>query len=458
MKQEQIERRLADNLHKNNPSLGLSSFESVPATYVERNFQLQDTPAAMTFTQRLRYTIVVKLLHKINLTSYRRLQRAYVMVDEIHRDLTIVIQERDESARLLRSVAEDRDRLAKQLQTQSEDRLSLTTTHEGVTTTLHAVTIERERLTAQITLEQYKQEQLKNELETLRTAHARLQENHENLRSAYDGISHKNTALEAVMNFQSAVHTPDTEETVTLPFTLNTNAVIPNSDEVERHLATWGEIDVEDETDTFYFMLETSLRGSEAEIKQRQKEYLPHLKIVDPALPLVDLGCGRGEFLELMREQGIRAIGVDTNTKNIQELSQKNLEIYQQDAVEYLESVAPSSLAAITAFQVIEHVSNSYLHKLVKLAYEKLAPGGFILLETVNPYCLETYRTFYLDPTHQKPVPLDLLSILYQFYGFADKQVFFQSPVKPTAPVSQKHELKLLYQGYALMGTKPSTH
>lgn len=122
-----------------------------------------------------------------------------------------------------------------------------------------------------------------------------------------------------------------------------------------------------------------------------------------------------------------------------------------------MESVALNSLAAITAFQVIEHVSYGYLHKLIKLAYEKLAPGGFILLETVNPYCLETYRTFYLDPTHQKPVPLDLLSILYQFYGFADKQVFFQSPIKPTVSISQQ-ELSLLYQNYGLIGTKPLTH
>lgn len=429
MKQEQIERRLADNLHKNNPSLGLSSFESVPAPYLGRNFQLEDTPTAMTLTQRLRYTIVVKLLHKINLTSHRRLQRAYAAVDEIHRDLTIVIQQRDESARLLKKVAEDRDRLAAQLQ-QDEP----------------------------LALEQDKQDQLKNELENLRTTHVRLQESYENLRSAYDEISHKNTALEAVMNFQSAGRAPNTEETITLPFTLNADAVIPYSDEVEHYLTIRGEINLEDELDEFYFVLETSLRGPEQEIKQRQKEYLKYLTIVDPALPLVDLGCGRGEFLELMREQGIRAIGVDTNSKNIQQLKQKNFEIYQQDAVEYLESVAPNSLAAITAFQVIEHVSNSYLHKLVKLAYEKLAPGGFIFLETVNPYCLETYRTFYLDPTHQKPVPLDLLSILYQFYGFADKQAFFQSPIKPTAPISQKQELRLLYQGYGLMGTKPPTH
>jgi 2-polyprenyl-3-methyl-5-hydroxy-6-metoxy-1,4-benzoquinol methylase len=433
VKQEQIERRLADNLHKDNPSLGLSSFESAPAPYMGGNFQLEETPAAMTFTQRLRYTIVVKILHRINLTSHRRLQRAYAAVDEIHRDLTIVIQQRDESARLLRKVAEDRDRIAAQLQ------------QDGP-------------VASQNTLEQYKQDQLKTELETLRTAHVRLQENYENLRSAYDEISHKNTALEAVMNFQSSGRVPNTEETITLPFTLTADAVIPYSDAVEHQLTKWGEIEVEDETDAFYFVLETSLRGSEQEIKQRQKEYLPYLKIVDPTLPLIDLGCGRGEFLELMREQGIRAVGVDTNSKNIQELKQKNFEIYQQDAVEYLESVAPNSLAAITAFQVIEHVSNSYLHKLVKLAYEKLTPGGFILLETVNPYCLETYRTFYLDPTHQKPVPLDLLSILYQFYGFADKQAFFQSPIKPTAPVSQKHELKLLYQGYGLMGTKPPTH
>ena len=415
----------------------------------------------MTPFQRLRYTIVVKLLHRINLTSYRRLRRAYNAVEAIQHDLNGLLRERDEIAQTLRVVAADRDRLAQQLQEQSESRQNTNQdTVSSLTNNVLTLSVERERLLGQMALAEQKSATLKEEIERLHTAYERLQRDHETLRTTYESVLHKNivhettwTAKQTTPDANSA--SADAEELIALPLTTKHEAVIPHAKAVRDFMSAWGDIDSESEVDAFYYVLETSLRGSEAEIKQRQQEYLPHLTIIDPTLPLVDLGCGRGEFLEIMREQGILAFGVDTNAKNIEEVRQKELDVRHEDVVDFLESAAPNSLAAITSFQVIEHIPNPDLRKLIKLAYEKLAPGGFLLLETVNPYCLETFRTYYLDPTHQNPVPLDLLSVLYQFYGFAETEVFFQNPIKPNIPASQSQALASFYQTYALLGKKP---
>jgi 2-polyprenyl-3-methyl-5-hydroxy-6-metoxy-1,4-benzoquinol methylase len=462
---EKIERRLTDNLRKNNMNGDQTKAAEMLQPYARKDNLLADAPQNMTFIQRLRYRLVVNGLHKINLTSYRRLRRAYAAIDEIQTDLTKLLRDRDEIAQTLRMVASDRDRLANLLQKDSGPRepgRNMPSTDDleqpWLSDSLLALSVERERLLGQIALYEYKATEQQSQLEVLRTAHEHLQQDHETLRAAYDQLLNKNTGLEAVINVKNHQKDTEAEETVSLPLTVKVDSVVPHVEDVNAYLADWGKLDAANEFDALYYILETSMRGSEAEIKHRQQEYLPYLTIVDPLLPVVDLGCGRGEFLELMREQGIRALGVDTNAKNIEQLIGKGLEVHHQDALTYLENTAADSLAAVTAFQVIEHVSNAYLRQIIRLAYDKLAPGGFILLETVNPYCLETFRTYYLDPTHQNPVPLDLLSILYQFYGFTEKQLFFQNPITPTVPVSRSQELQYLYQGYGLLGIKPRNH
>ncbi len=475
-----IERRLRDNLGQSSANAESKQVAELPLSYPQSNGALSnplltDAPENMTPFQRLRYTIVVKLLHRINLTSYRRLRRAYAAVEALQHDLNSLLRERDEIAQTLRLVAADRDRLAQELREQSK---SLQNTYQdtvnSLTNNVLTLSVERERLLGQVALAEQKCATLKEEIdrvrtdyerllgdhETLRTTYERLQRDHETLRTTYEDALHKNIALEATLTAKQT--TPDAtsarvdaEELIALPLTTKHEAVIPHAKAVRDFMSAWGDIDSESEVDAFYYVLETSLRGSEAEIKQRQQEYLPHLTIADPTLPVVDLGCGRGEFLEIMREQGILAFGVDTNAKNIEEVRQKELDVRQEDVVDFLESAAPNSLAAVTAFQVIEHIPNADLRKLIKLAYEKLAPGGFLLLETVNPYCLETFRTYYLDPTHQNPVPLDLLSVLYQFYGFAETEVIFQNPIKPNIPATQSQALGSFYQNYALLGKKP---
>src|SRR5664279_1849903 len=206
MTRDKIERRITDNLRKTNTNMGLAKPDDMSVTYSERNSPLVDSPEAMTFSQRLRYIIVVKFLHKINLTSYRRLRRAYAVIDEIQMDLTNLIQERDEIVQLLRTVSSDRDRLAGQVQAEKPER-----------------------------------EQLRTELETLRRAHTRLQQDHETLRSVYDVVSHKNTALEAVMNLRNSQHADgeNLEKPAALPLTVKGDTLIPYNPDVERRLTSW---------------------------------------------------------------------------------------------------------------------------------------------------------------------------------------------------------------------------
>lgn len=208
--------------------------------------------------------------------------------------------------------------------------------------------------------------------------------------------------------------------------------------------------------DLLYVAFEAVLRGSEQVILERQRLYLDTFLIPGPLrqAPVVDVGCGCGEFLEVLRQRGLHPVGVDINAEFITEVQQKGFEAHESDAVEYLRQQDNASLAGITAFQVIEHVPYDTVQDLLAVSYDKLLPGGLILLETVNPYCLDTFRTFYLDPTHVKPVPKDLLAITMAFHGFTDIKTYWQNPVHTTGQVGPLARA-LYYQTYALIARKP---
>jgi SAM-dependent methyltransferase len=209
------------------------------------------------------------------------------------------------------------------------------------------------------------------------------------------------------------------------------------------------------ETDNLYTSLELVLRGSEELIKNRQAKYLPVLEVQDTNRrhPILDVGCGRGEFLSLLRERDIRAVGVDINASDIQRLRKLGYDVHHTDGATYLETLPDASLAGITAFQVIEHLDHDYLRRMLKLAYQKLAPEGLLLLETPNPDCLTAFRYFYLDPTHVKPIPRYLLAILLRFYGFQELNVFYQNPISATV-ANTDADWSVYYQTYAMLGRK----
>ena len=178
-----------------------------------------------------------------------------------------------------------------------------------------------------------------------------------------------------------------------------------------------------------YAGFEERFRGSEEEIKERQRIYVSYFEGRDD---VVDIGCGRGEFLELMRESGIRARGVDLDLDMILLCREKGLDVSADDAFAYLGALPDDSLGGIFAAQVIEHLHPLRIIELVDLCHRKLGPGGVLILETPNPKCLMVFAdTFYKDPSHVQPVHPDTMQFLFEALNFHQVELRFLGAVDP---------------------------
>ena len=176
-----------------------------------------------------------------------------------------------------------------------------------------------------------------------------------------------------------------------------------------------------------YVDFEEHFRGSEAEIRERQAKDAARFRGAKG--PVADLGCGRGEFLEAVRAEGLAGIGCDANPVMAARAREKGLAVEAADLFAWLTARPDASLAGITAFQVVEHLPPASLFDLVELAVRKLAPGGRLLFETVNPESVYAMRWFWMDLTHVRPVPAPSLAQLLTASGLRDVTVDFRSPV-----------------------------
>jgi 2-polyprenyl-3-methyl-5-hydroxy-6-metoxy-1,4-benzoquinol methylase len=177
-----------------------------------------------------------------------------------------------------------------------------------------------------------------------------------------------------------------------------------------------------------YFGFEERFRGSEEDIKKRQRVYIEYFREAEQVL---DIGCGRGEFLELLKEAGIKARGVDLDLDMVLYCQEKGLDVIKEDAYVYLESLPDEALGGLFAAQVVEHLEPSCLIELVHLCQRKLRPGGILIFETPNPVCLTVFaRSFYMDFTHIKPIHPEAMKFLFESAGFQDLQLKCSSPVE----------------------------
>jgi O-antigen chain-terminating methyltransferase len=174
-----------------------------------------------------------------------------------------------------------------------------------------------------------------------------------------------------------------------------------------------------------YFCFEERFRGTTEEIKERQRAYLPYVQGCGNVL---DVGCGRGEFLELLRETGIPARGIDTNLDMVLYCRERDLDVTQTDALSYLGSLPDGSLGGIFCAQVIEHLDFQTLMNLVTLGHQKLLPEAPIILETLNPQSVDAMNAFYLDPSHVKPIHPEMVRFLLESTGFRDVQIRYSGP------------------------------
>jgi SAM-dependent methyltransferase len=178
-----------------------------------------------------------------------------------------------------------------------------------------------------------------------------------------------------------------------------------------------------------YLDFEEKHRGSREEIKWKQKSYLPYFKDKGPVL---DIGCGRGEFLEILKEARIRAFGVDSNQEMVRKCLAEGLEAFQADGLEYLRSLPDHSQGGIFLSQVIEHLNPEALRELARVSFLKLVPEGIFLAETINPQCLSTFSgAFYLDLSHQKPIHPEAACFLLESAGFRQVRLLYGSPYPP---------------------------
>ncbi len=181
-----------------------------------------------------------------------------------------------------------------------------------------------------------------------------------------------------------------------------------------------------------YAAFEAKFRGRSENIKEMQRAYLADFA---RGGPILDVGCGRGEFLELLREAGVDAVGVDLSADMIAIARSKGLDAHVGDGIAFLRSLPPGSLGGVMAAQVVEHLKPRSLVDFLVAAQRALRPDGIIVCETINPQSLYALANWYtMDLTHAQPVHPGTLSFLAEQVGFKDVRVRYLSPAKPPAP------------------------
>lgn len=226
-----------------------------------------------------------------------------------------------------------------------------------------------------------------------------------------------------------------------------------------------------------YVAFEDLFRGTAEEIRARQIEYADRFS---DSTNVLDIGCGRGELLELLRERGISATGIDLNPDAVDACRARGLQAYASDAIDYLERVPDNTLGGVAALQVVEHLQPEALVQLLAAIFAKLKPGARIVLETINPACWVAFFESYIrDITHVRPLHPDTLKFLVVATGFERVDVHYRSPVSETGrlqPFSVEglppqlaglvqtmnnnvaclNERLFTYQDYAVIGAKPT--
>lgn len=181
-------------------------------------------------------------------------------------------------------------------------------------------------------------------------------------------------------------------------------------------------------THDFYRAFEDRYRGSRELIRSRLEKYSPFLEPFvasgQPRPQAFDIGCGRGEWLELLRDHGFEARGVDLDEGMLEACRERGLNATQGDAIEILASLPEDSIAVVSAFHVVEHIPFDALQRLIREALRVLQPGGMLILETPNPDNLGVgASSFYLDPSHERPLPSLLLGFLAEHAGFERQKI-----------------------------------
>ncbi|WP_017302678.1 class I SAM-dependent methyltransferase [Spirulina subsalsa] len=304
-----------------------------------------------------------------------------------------------------------------------------------------------------------------------------LEQKHHALEQKHHALEQKHHALEQKHHALEQKHTQQIKA-LQLELTYNKRAFanllqslenrtesVPTSPAISTPETPYGGQEEAHLLDAFYVAFEERFRGSYEEIAKRLTIYLPFIEKVqlETSDTILDVGCGRGEWLEFLRENGYQVQGIDLNRMMLEECQSKNLEVYEVDAIAHLQTLPDNSLSAVTGFHIIEHLPFPALLQLLQETIRVLKPGGVAIFETPNPQnILVSTRTFYLDPTHRNPLPSDLIQFLLDNTGFEPVEVLPLHPYEEALQIQGSDNLTQRFnqyfygpQDYAVIGYKP---
>jgi SAM-dependent methyltransferase len=184
-----------------------------------------------------------------------------------------------------------------------------------------------------------------------------------------------------------------------------------------------------------YFAFESKMRGSTADIRERQRPYVDDFR---DAAPVLDVGCGRGELLGLLRDAGIDASGIDADADMVAFARGERLAVEQADALAHLEALPDASLGGIFAGQVVEHLPPATLFRFLELAAQKLRPGGPLVAETINPLSPLALRSYFADLTHAQPLVPETLALLAKQAGFREVETRYLNAPRHADDVDER--------------------
>jgi SAM-dependent methyltransferase len=194
------------------------------------------------------------------------------------------------------------------------------------------------------------------------------------------------------------------------------------------------------------------MRGSTVEVRARQAVYVQEFR---DAAPVLDVGCGRGEFLQLLGEAGIEARGVDADADMVAYARGEGLSVEQADALAHLDALPDGSLGGVFAAQVVEHLPPAALVRLLELAAAKLRPGGLLVAETINPLSPLALRNYFADLTHAQPLVPETLALLVRGAGFVQVETrFLNAPAAPEELEPRAAEILFAPLDYAIVARR----
>ncbi len=225
----------------------------------------------------------------------------------------------------------------------------------------------------------------------------------------------------------------------------------------ERIPAHWSSIEpAADDFDAVYRAFGKAFRGPEDVVKEREAHFIPYVKEAvrntPPGLVIADLGCGRGEFLDLMSAAGVPYVGVETSESQASELTARGRKVVVADANSFLESRDDHSLAGVVSFAVLEHMAPDYVVRFLQLIGRKVAPGGCVLIQSSNPECFAEIAAFWVDVTHVRPYHPQMVAFYLYQQGFSDMRIAYSLP--SPWPMRLTGSQSGCYLAYTVIGAK----